>query len=245
MDAAPSPVVGSLADMPGADLLRALARTETSGMLKVGEINPTWVALASGAVVIAGIAGGRTLADELRAEGIVEGAVIDDAEAHGAHHDLVLLSGLVRDGADDALVDAVRRHTVAAVFQLLLPSTERFAFQPGAAISVARHISFSVEAILGDAQERLREWAAIAATVPSTQTVFLPRRHLDPGTDDVTVRREDWPVLAVLDGRRSVAQVLAATGRSSFEVLSSLHRLAQAALIEARSGQGSVGRPDR
>ncbi len=237
--------MGSLADMPGADLLRALARTETSGMLRVGDANPAWVALAHGAIVIAGATGGPTLAAELRRRGAIDSTVLREAEARGAHHDLSLLSELVRNGVDQALLDTVRHHTVGAVLQILLPSSEPFAFQPGPPIAVGCQVSFPVESILADAHERLDQWAVIAETVPSTQLVFRPRRRLDTPLQEVTICRDDWEVLAVLDGRRTVAQVIAATGRGSFEVLSALHRLVNGGMVDTRSGQGSVGRPDR
>ena len=78
--------------------------------------------------------------------------------------------------------------------------------------------------------------AEIAESVPSTQAVFRPRRRLADGVEAVTVDRGDWAVLAVLDGRRSVAQTIAATGRGSFEVCSALHRLHQAGVIEQVAG---------
>ncbi len=245
VDAAPSPVVGSLAELPGPDLLRALARTETSGMLKVGEASPTWVALAAGAVVIAGGASTPSLADELLHAGALDESVIHEAVSRGAHHDLTLLCELAGDSPSERLIETVREHTVAAVFQLLLPSTDPFAFQPGAPISVARHVSFPVEVILSLAQQRLERWAEVAATVPSTQLVFHVRRLLDASIEEVTVSRADWQILAVLDGRRTVAQVIAATGRSGFDVLSTLHQFVEAGLIETRSGQGTIPRTDR
>lgn len=245
MDAAASPVVGSLAQMPGADLLRVLARANATGNLRVGDSNPTWAALADGNLVVAGALSSTPLADELLATGSIDQSALADFAGHGSGSDVALLDRLATADVPDALLGVVRDHTVAAVFQMLLPSTEQFVFQPAERVQAASRFSYSVESILDLAQARVREWAEVATSVPSTQMVFIPRRHLSAGVDQVTVTRDDWQVLAVLDGRRTVSQVVAAVGRDGFSVVRSLHRLVQGDLIESRSDHRSVGRQDR
>lgn len=223
--------MGSLADMPGTDVLRALARAGASGILKVGESSAAWAAFADGRIVIAGVVDGPTLADGLRAAGAVEPEHLRDVLARTGGHDLAVLHDLLAQGAP-GVEPIVRAHTVDAVFQMLLPSTEQFAFQPGAPLSLAQQFAYDVEELLAAAGARVREWAEVAATVPTTQAVFRPRRTVPDGPDPVAVERSAWPVLAVLDGRRTVAQVIAATGLGSFDVLTALHRLVQAGLVE-------------
>ena len=231
MDTAPAPVVGSLADMPGTDVLRALARASASGILKVGDSSAAWAAFAEGHVLISVVDDSKTLTDALRSSGAVDAAVLRDVIGRSGGHDLAVLHELVALPGGD-LTPIVRAHTVDAVFQMVLPSSEQFAFQPGAPLSLAQRFAYDVEELLDAAAARVREWAEVAATVPTTQAVFRARRSLDDATGPVTVERDQWPVLAVLDGRRTVAQVIAATGRGSFEVLTALHRLVQAGLVE-------------
>lgn len=245
MDAAPSPVVGSLADLPGADLLRALARAETTGILRVGESAPTWAAFAEGRIVVAGATGGPKLSDELIATGRIDRSALEGVTASGAAGDLALLGQLAAGPVSDDLMKAVRDHSISAVFQMLLPSQEQFAFQPGSAMDASRSFAFPVDALIERAQERVLQWVEVARSVPSAQMVFLPRRLLDAGVEEVTVPVEQWRVLAVLDGRRTVAQVIAAVGVDGFTVLTALHNLVSAGLIEARSDHRSVRGPDR
>jgi hypothetical protein len=236
MDAAPAPVVGSTAQMPALELLRALAQARSSGLLRVGTTRPAWAALADGELVVAGLAGGPGIAEALRAHGLLGDHEPRDPSPRGGGHDLALLTQLAESGGAAGLASVVRDHTVDAVFQMLLPSTEDYSFQPGPSVPLARYVHFPMEEIIGAAQERVRLWAEIAESVPSTQAVFRPRRRLADGVEAVTVDRGDWAVLAVLDGRRSVAQTIAATGRGSFEVCSALHRLHQAGVIEQVAG---------
>ena len=231
MDAPPAPLVGSTAQMPALELLRALATSRSSGLLRIGSASPAWAALAEGRVVVAGLATGPTIADALRVAGLLDDAP-RDSSPRGGGHDLALLTQLADAGVSDDLTRIVRDHTIAAVFQMLLPTEEQYTFQPGPTVPLARHLGFPMDEIIGAAQDRVRQWAEIAESVPSTQAVFRPRRRLDDGVESVTLERDDWTVLAVLDGRRSVAQTIAATGRGSFEVCSSLHRLHRAGVIE-------------
>jgi hypothetical protein len=232
MDAAPAPVVGSTAQMPALELLRALARAGSSGLLRIGSTRPIWAAVADGDLVVAGLAVGPTIADAHRAARQLGDEPPRDLAPRGGGHDLALLTQLAESGRAADLGPIVRDHTVDAVFQMLVPSVEDYSFQPGPSIPLARHLHFPMEEIIGAAQDRVQQWAEIASSVPSTKAVFRPRRRLADGIEAVTVDRSDWAVLAVLDGRRSVAQTIAATGRGSFEVCSALHRLHQAGVIE-------------
>jgi hypothetical protein len=231
MNGSPAPVVGSTAQMPALELLRALARARSSGLLKIGSTAPAWAALAEGELVVAGLTSGPSIGDALRSAGLLTEAGHDTASRGGAH-DLALLTQVAqRDGAG-AMVGIVRDHTVGAVFQMLLPATEQYAFHPGPTVELARHLTFPMEEIIGAAQDRVRMWSEIAESVPSTQAVFRPRRALEAHVGSITIDRDAWAILAVLDGRRSVAQTIAATGRAPFDVCSTLHRLLQDGAIE-------------
>jgi hypothetical protein len=115
---------------------------------------------------------------------------------------------------------------------MLLPSTEAFVFQIGPRHPLADQFAFDVSTVIDEATRRVKEWAEIAASIPSAQAVFRPRRTLSPTITDVALSRDEWTILAVLDGRRSVAQAISASGRSSFDVCSVIHRLLGAGLLE-------------
>ena len=60
--------------------------------------------------------------------------------------------------------------------------------------------------------------------IPSTSVVVRLADQLPQRTSLVTLSREEWPVLASIDGRRDVAAIINATGLSAFGVCGVLHR---------------------
>jgi hypothetical protein len=230
-----TPTVGTPSGHDVVDVLRALARDQQSGVLKVGSTAPTWVVLAHGQVVVAGTTNGSGIAQTFHAAGVIDDETLRRSGARGGSHDLTVLTELVSTHSADALAPVVHTQAVHAIFQMLLPPQEPAAFLPGAPVALARHFSFPVESLLSEAQARVRQWAEIAESIPSTQAVFRLRRRLAAELDTVVTSRDQWSVLAVLDGRRSVAQVIGAAGRSPYDVCAVLHQLIQAGLIERTS----------
>ena len=229
-----SALSGSLADTGAADVLRHLADGRQSGLLKIGDTSPGWVALADGNLILAGSASGPTLADSIHVAAAVDEETVRAAVQRVGSHDLRLLEQLAPAHAD-ALHRVVFTHSVGAVFQMLLPSTEGYVFQPGSRHPLGDQFAYDVSAVLEEAARRVGQWAEIAASIPSAQAVFRPRRTLNPSIVAVELSRDEWTVLAVLDGRRSVAQAIAASGRSSFDVCSVIHRLLGSGLLERAS----------
>jgi hypothetical protein len=228
-------LVGSLQEVGAAELLRMLALSHHTGLLRVGSSAPHWAAIAGGDLVVAGSASGPTIIQALVANGVL---TQDDANTLTANamqsraHDLNVLPILVERLGAVKLYPTVRDQTVSAVFQMLLPSQDEFTFVPGERLPIADHFQFPTEIILTEATRRVEEWAEIARSISSTQSVFRIRRTLNPELPSVTLTPEEWAVLAVLDGRRSVAQTIAALGRSAYDVCSVIHRLLKTGLVE-------------
>ena len=225
-------MTGSLAEISAEDLLRLLTRADQSGLLKIGESSPHWAALAGGRIVMAGSASGPGIVQACVATGAM---TADQASRHGqrdAAHDLTVLPELIDDVGVDRLEPVVRSQTVNALFQMLLPTAEPYAFQPAPPHQLAAHFGFTLDEIMPEAAARVQEWAEIASSIPSTQTIFRMRRRLSPDLTEVALSPFEWSVISVLDGRRSVGQTISAAGSSAFDVCSVLHRLLKAGLIE-------------
>src|SRR5690349_16725248 len=107
MNGSPAPVVGSTAQMPALELLRALARARSSGLLKIGSSAPAWAALADGDLVVASLTSGPSLGDALRSAGLVDDAGRDGASRGGAH-DLALLTQVAQRDGTAAMEGIVR-----------------------------------------------------------------------------------------------------------------------------------------
>ena len=69
--------------------------------------------------------------------------------------------------------------------------------------------------------------------IPSTSVVVRLADQLPLSTELVTLSREEWPVLASIDGRRDVAAIINATGLSPFGVCGVLHRFVTSGIATA------------
>jgi hypothetical protein len=116
------------------------------------------------------------------------------------------------------------------VFELLLPSRDRFVVTPDVEHPVGSRFSFDPSEVLAEATRRVAAWKRIAESIPSTALVMRPVRHL-PG-ESVTINETDWTVLALLDGHRSIADIIRELGMSAFGVCNVLHGLRTANLVE-------------
>ena len=86
--------------------------------------------------------------------------------------------------------------------------------------------------VLAEVDARLREWRVIAELIPSTAVVLQVAPSLPDDAQELLVSREEWEVLARLDGVRSVAEVTRSIGLGAFEVCRVLHRLRAAGAVE-------------
>jgi hypothetical protein len=231
MDGVGTPVIGSLGDVSAAAVIVQLATERRTGILKIGESAPAWLALSEGHVVLAGSSASTPLRDALRSAGLVDEATLLTLERRG-FHDLQLISELAAQVDPAALVPLVRERCISTLFEMLLPSDEQYAFLPGDPLGLAVHFSFPTLELLDLAQQRVEDWARIAAAIPSTQIAFRCRRRLAAEITEVRLDLDQWAVVAVLDGRRTVSQVIAALGRPAYDVCSILHQLLQEGLIE-------------
>jgi hypothetical protein len=212
-----------------------LALAKHTGLLRVGTSDPHWAALADGDLVIAGSSTGPTLIQALVAARIITQNAANSLTTgpmQSRSHDLNVLPILLERVGAVKLYPTVREQTVSAVFQMLLPSREEFTFVPGERLPIADHFQFPIEIVLMEATQRVEQWSEIARTISSTQSVFRPARRLNPELPSVTLTQDEWSVLAVLDGRRTVAQTIAAVGRSAYDVCTVLHRLDKSGLVE-------------
>jgi hypothetical protein len=223
----PLPTPGTLDRIALDSVLRQLAAAKATGTLRIGRATPTWLLLIDGQLVLGGRRGGTTLRTAATAAlEPTEVADLGDTSSEPA-----LASALV-DRFGDRAVALIRDQLVATTFGVLLPSDEPFAFGPVATPPLPERLRFDVESVIADARLRVDRWRRVAESIPSVDTVFRPRRRLSPDLGSVSLTPDEWTGLVVLDGRRSVAQAIAAVGRSAYDVCSTLHDLLSRGLIE-------------
>jgi hypothetical protein len=131
-----------------------------------------------------------------------------------------LQPGKVREGLADALLD------------LLLITDAPFEFGPDADVAALEGEAYDVSVILEDVNRRLDDWREIAAIIPSTSVVARLAPSLPADTAPIKLDHDAWRVVAALDGKRTVGDVMLRTGMGAFEACGILHRLAVAGAVE-------------
>jgi hypothetical protein len=175
------------------------------------------------------------LARRLVGAGIVEDEALTDAVSAAADSDeLGVGRALQQAGAveEGVLHEAAGEHVIDTVFDLMRWVEGDFAFVVDEANPDDVGVSVSVEDAVAEARRRLDSWAQVSTTVPSPDTVLAVA--LTP-PDDPMLSRDEWALLALVDGRRAVSDVVAATGKGEFAVVSTLASLVDRGLLVVTS----------
>ncbi len=163
-------------------------------------------------------------------------AAIDEA---AGNEGLGVARALQQAGALDegVLHDLVAEHVVDTVFDLLRWPDGDFAFVIDEPNPDDVGVSRQVDDIVTEARRRLESWGNVAAAVPSPQTVL----SLSPTPpDDPQLSRDEWALLALIDGQRTVGEVVALCGRGDYNVVSALADLVNRGLLRAGDGEDGV-----
>ena len=102
-------------------------------------------------------------------------------------------------------------------------------------------VTLAVESVLADAEARRASWETVSQVVPSPRAVLAMPVVLPV---DPQVSREEWSLLALVDGRRTVTDLVDLTGSGQYAVVSTLAALVQRGLLEVRPGEGEDGASD-
>lgn len=223
-------LAGTLDDLALDELLGFLASTRRSGLLECFGRNPGLVALHEGDVTVAVSDAGPTLQQVFIGSGITDAAGWGEALAL-AERGTPLVETFLAAGADPERVRTVLyEQTVGAVFELLLPSDDRFVFLPEEPHEVGHRFRFAVEPLLADARRRIDAWRVIAEAIPTTSLVMRLTPSLP--APQVTITADEWHVLSRVDGHATIADIIRTLGMSAFAVCGVLHRLRDAGVVE-------------
>jgi hypothetical protein len=138
----------------------------------------------------------------------------------------------------DLLRQAATDQAVDAVFDLLRWTTGDFAFVVDETNPDDVGIALSVEAVLTDADARRSTWETVSQVVPSSRAVLAMPVVLPV---EPQISREEWSLLALVDGRRTVADLVDLTGSGQYAVVSTLAALVQRGLLEVRPAADEEG----
>jgi hypothetical protein len=239
---------GSLEDFTLPDILQLLTRTKKTGSLQLlaaADDRRGLVRLASGAVNGASSDLRRhALARRLVGSGLVSDealtAAADDVRA-GAPS---LVRALLQHGSVDS--DEVSRlaadQVTDAVCELLRWSTGTFSFLVGDPDPEGLDLELSAEELVAEGERRMQVWPSLTTHIPSSDTVL--RLAASPAFDP-SCSREEWGLIALVDGNRSVNEIVALLGRSEFAVAGALSALVERGLLTISTPGAGLGELQR
>jgi hypothetical protein len=114
------------------------------------------------------------------------------------------------------------------VFDLLRWPDGEFAFHIDEPAPDDLGAALSVDQVVAESRRRLELWGSLVDSVPSAQSVL--RLHPAPAADPA-VSRDEWSLLSLVDGHRTVADLVGLAGRGEYAVVSTLAGLVARGLL--------------
>jgi hypothetical protein len=116
-----------------------------------------------------------------------------------------------------------------AVYRVLQLATGKFRFLRGLVPGVARSVKDSVPNLLLEGFRRLDRTSHLAALLPEDgATLYVAP---EPPQDDIRLTAGEWRVLSLVNGKRSIREIVAASGKDPGDVHAILTSLLTADLI--------------
>jgi len=231
---------GSLDAFSLPDIFVLLSMTKKSGALHLtrpgvaGVVHFTAGSITGGCSDLSRQALGRRLA----AGGLIDDATLSEAVDRVEADPSLGLARVVQQLSvldDSVLHEAIGEQITDTVFDMLRWPDGDFAFVVDEANPDDVGVTRGVDEVVADARGRLESWARVSATIPSPAAVV----SLALGVQvDASVSRDEWAVLALVDGRRSVAEVCRLGGRGEYAVVSTLAELVERGLVRTDDDEG-------
>lgn len=225
---------GSLDTFSLPDVFQLLAFTKKSGGLHLVAAHGSGVVwFRDGGVTGASSAGGReAIGRRLLASASIEDEALEQALGRTAEDSAVGLARalLDADAVDEALLrELVTDATVDAAFDILAWAEGYFAFELDEPNPDDVGIRLETDHVLHEAGARRAAWDRVGGLVsPGTVLTMVADLEVDP-----VLSRDDWTLLALTDGRRSIGDLMELTGGGRFTVASALAGLVERGLLRA------------
>ena len=232
-------IKGNLREASLPDVLQLLALGQKTGCLSVTDrSNLGYIYFDRGSINYASIVNRRDRLGDL----LVKNGLVDpDALAAAVEAQTTTRSGvrlgeiLIERGAINRqqLEKYIRLQIEEAVYYLFTWTQGNFSFEPDQQPEEgAMRVSINPESLLLEGARRVDEWSLIEKKIPSLDIVFSPAPRADAG-EEADFTAEQRIVLPLLDGRRSVQDVIDDSGLVEFDVGKALFGLVQAGFAQA------------
>ncbi|HKK93544.1 MAG TPA: DUF4388 domain-containing protein [Longimicrobiales bacterium] len=230
-------IEGALQDVGLADICQLLSMGRKTGCLSLTDrSNFGYIYFEGGRVIYASVLDRpHRIGELLVRNGVIDREQLSAAMEAQAHEEDVRLGQLLlRMGSIDTeqLNQYVRLQIEEAVYHLFTWNQGSFHFDSGRwpEDDGGTLVSIPVENLLMEGARRVDEWTQIETKIPTLDVIFAQVK--DPEVaDDIEVTRHQRRVLPLIDGERTVREIIEESGLVQFDVGKALFPLAQAGFI--------------
>lgn len=220
------------------DIFQLLSFTQKTGTLHLRREG------AHGAVHLraGSVTGGRAdvsrqeLGRRLLGTGLVDDEVLAAAAEELAGDASLSLAQLLAEKGRldvDTVRDLAAEQANDAVFSLLRWPDGEFAFVVDESDPDDLGALLPIDQVVAEGERRMADWGALVESVPAPDAVVVV--NASPDTDP-TLSRGEWALLSLVDGRRTVADLVTLSGRGEYAVVSALAGLVSRRLLVVRAG---------
>jgi hypothetical protein len=224
------------------DILQLLAFTRKTGALRLSAPPAEGVVrVRDGAICAATSDSSRqVLARRVVGAGLVGDDSLREAVRAAAEGERGVVAALLAEGAleVDAVLPLAAEQATDAVGELLRWTSGEFSFVVDDADPDALPLQLPVDEVVAEGQRRLSVWAELSAVIPSPEVALA--LAVAP-TEEPHCSREEWGLLALVDGIRTVHEIVALLGRSEFTTMRSLAALVSRGLLVVPGAGGPGG----
>jgi len=223
---------GSLDAFSLQDVFQLLSLTKKSGGLHLANGQAVGVVYFDNGAITGSVsdASQQALARRLIGMGACDDAALRRAVERACVEPVGVARALVESGGADA--DVVREHaldqTVDSVFDLLRWPEGDFSLAVGEPNPDDVGIAVPAEKVVAEANARREAWEAVSRVIPSPDVVLVMPVVI---ADEPGVGRDEWALLALVDGRRTVGELVEVSGAGTFAVVSKLAQMVQRGLL--------------
>jgi len=221
------------------DIFQLLSFTKKTGTLHLRRAGETGthgvVHLRDGAVTGARSDEGRqALGRRLVGTGLVDDDALEEAASVVAEQPTTGLARALHDlgGLDpEMLRELAVEQATDAVFDLLRWPDGEFAFVVDEPDPDDLGAVLPVEEVVAEGRRRIEHWQSLAdAVAPDAVVTVAAAPEQDP-----VLSREEWAMLSLVDGRRTVSDIVVLSGRGEYAVVTALAGLAARGLLLAQA----------
>ena len=229
-------LTGTLDDFTLADVFRLLSLAKRTGKLDVDRSAGTGrVFFREGEIYYAD----SSLTKEPLGKKLIRARVVTEAQlmealdrsasGEGRVGEILVSSGIA---TTEQLQGAIKQQIEDAVFEMLRWDRGGFSWDPGVEANVEIPIAVSVENLIMESSRRLEELELIQRKVPSEDTIPGMAPSPPEGAVEINITPEEWRILVLIDGRRTVRDISSGSGWDEFTTMRTLYGLVSAGLVE-------------